>query len=119
VKRAWVPWRRELPPTPAVDPARFQDDDEPYPRHWRRFPEPWPPVTATDPEVADRLGDALDALPTTWREVVVGTDVAHGDPADTAARLDLTAGQERAIRNRARAFLREQLARHLARRGRR
>ena len=57
-------------------------------------------------------------LPTTWRDVVTATDVRHGDPAAVAAELGLNRRQERAIRNRARAFLRERLANRI-RRGRR
>jgi RNA polymerase sigma-70 factor (ECF subfamily) len=116
VKR--VPWRRDLPPATAVDPARFQDEGEPYPRHWREFPTPWPPDAAVDPDVAASLADALADLPPRWRDVLVETDVRHRDPAAVAADRGLDPAQERAIRNRARAFLREQLARSM-RRGRR
>jgi RNA polymerase sigma-70 factor, ECF subfamily len=118
MKRARMPWRREYPPTPAVDLARFQDGTQPYPRHWREPPEPWPPGAIGDPDTAAELAGALAELPRTWREVVSATDVNHRDPADVAAELGLGPEQERAIRNRARAFLRERLARHLARRGR-
>jgi DNA-directed RNA polymerase specialized sigma24 family protein len=65
---------------------------------------------ATDPEAAGCLADALADLPSTWRAVVTGTDVQHRDPAEVAGDLGLDRGQERAIRNRARAFLRERLA---------
>jgi RNA polymerase sigma-70 factor (ECF subfamily) len=114
-----MPWRREQPPTPAVDVERFQDETEPYPGHWREFPEPWPPDVGTDPEAAAELAAALDDLPATWRGVVTGTDLHHRDPADVAADRGLARGQERAIRNRARAVLRERLAHLVARRGRR
>jgi RNA polymerase sigma-70 factor, ECF subfamily len=119
MKRVRMPWRRDLPPATAVDPARFQDETEPYPRHWREFPEPWPADVSTDPDVGASLAAALADLPTTWREVVTETDLLHRDPADVAANLGLDPGQERAIRNRARAVLRERLARHAIRRGRR
>ena len=118
MKRARVPWRRDYPPAPAVEAARFQDETEPYPRHWREFPEPWPPGVATDPDVAACLDEALADLPATWRDVVTGTDVQHRDPAEVAGDLGLDRGQERAIRNRARALLRERLA-HRFRGGRR
>jgi RNA polymerase sigma-70 factor, ECF subfamily len=119
MKRMRVPWRRDFPPATAVDPARFQDVDEPYPRHWREFPEPWPPGATTDPDAAACLADALAELPAPWREVVTGADVQHRDPAEVTAERGLLPEQERAIRNRARAFLRERLARHVARGGRR
>ena len=116
MKRARMPWRRDYPPTPAVDADRFQDETEPYPRHWREAPEPWPPG---DAGAAAELDDALRELPRTWREVVSRTDVRHRNPAEVAADLGLDPGQERAIRNRARAVLRERLARYLSRHGRR
>jgi RNA polymerase sigma-70 factor, ECF subfamily len=119
MKRMRVPWRRDFPPATAVDPARFQDVDAPYPRHWREFPEPWPPGATIDPDAAACLADALAELPAPWRDVVTGADVQHRDPAEVAAERGLLPEQERAIRNRARAFLRERLARHVARGGRR
>jgi RNA polymerase sigma-70 factor, ECF subfamily len=118
MKRVRMPWRRDLPPATAVDPARFQDETEPYPRHWREFPEPWPAGVSTA-DTGASLAAALADLPKTWREVVAETDVRHRDPADVAADLGLDAEQERAIRNRACAVLRERLARHVTRRGRR
>lgn len=116
MKRARMPWRRDYPPTPAVDPARFQDETEPYPRHWREAPEPWPPGDAGD---TAELIDALRELPRTWQEVVSGTDVHQRNPVEVAADLGLDPEQERAIRNRARAVLRERLARYRSRQGRR
>ena len=115
MKRARVPWRRELPAAPAVDAAAFQDDTESYPRHWRTFPPPWPPEVPADPNMAARLVEALRELPAAWRRVVTETDVHHRDPAEVAADLGLSPAQERAIRNRARAFLRKRLALHLQR----
>ena len=111
-----MPWRRDYPTSPAVDAARFQDETEPYPRHWREAPQPWPPA---DAGAAAELADGLRELPRTWREVVSRTDVRRGNPVEVAADLGLDPGQERAIRNRARAVLRERLARYLTRRGRR
>jgi len=116
MKRARMPWRRDYPTSPAVDAARFQDETEPYPRHWREAPQPWPPA---DAGAAAELADGLRELPRTWREVVSRTDVRRGNSVEVAADLGLDPGQERAIRNRARAVLRERLARYLTRRGRR
>src|SRR5260370_24504264 len=41
---------RWFAPTPTVPPSRFQDAVEPFPRHWRRFPEPWAMVDPADPK---------------------------------------------------------------------
>lgn len=96
----WLPGRGE-----PVD-ARFQSVDEPYPRHWRTPPTPWPPDAIT----TQRLQRAVQALPDLWRAVLLARD---GDrvPADrVAADRGLTVGQQRRILNRARAAVRDALA---------
>lgn len=100
--------------TPAVPGSSFQGPDEPYPRHWRRFPEPW---TSADLAVQGALAVAVDELPETWRAVVVARDALGQDPAEVSARLGLTPQQQRAMLNRARAMLRQRLAELLARDG--
>jgi len=90
--------------TPSVPESRFQGPDEPYPRHWRRFPEPWTGVAPDAPAAA------LDELPATRRAVVVARDGLGQDPAAVSARLGPTAEQQRAVLNRARAMLRHRLA---------
>ena len=104
---------RWFAPKPAVPESRFQDAGEPFPRHWRRFPEPWVMVGPADPEVRDALATALEELPATWREVVIARDGLGRDAADVSERLGLTLHQQRAILNRSRARLRERLARRL------
>lgn len=103
-------WSRWFPRTGPVDGRAFQGPDEPYPRHWRRFPDPWPPVSATDDAVRRRMQDALDRLPPTWRAVVRQRDVAGRDPQQVADDLGISVEQQRRILNQARAALREQLA---------
>ena len=100
--------------TPAVPASRFQEAGEPFPRHWRRLPEPWTTVDPAGAEVQVTLAAAIDELPATWREVVIARDALGRDPADVSERLSLTPRQQRAILNRARARLRELLARRLA-----
>lgn len=104
---------RWFAPTPTVPASRFQDDDEPYPRHWRRFPTPWPTADAADPALSAALAEALDELPPTWREVVVARDALGRDAADVHARLGVTSRQQRAILTRSRAMLRQRLAARL------
>ena len=103
--------------TPSVPEAAFQGPDEPYPRHWRRFPEPWTSAELADPAVSGALAAAVDELPQTWRAVVVARDALGQDPAEVSARLGLTAQQQRAVLNRARAMLRQRLAERLTRDG--
>jgi RNA polymerase sigma-70 factor, ECF subfamily len=92
-------------PRPLVPDAAFQDADEPYPGHWRRLPLPWPPGLGGRAAVQA----ALDALPATWREVLLRRDVAGEDDRRVAAELGLTAEQERDVLARARAALRARL----------
>lgn len=106
--------------TPAVPGSRFQNAGEPFPRHWRRFPDPWPAMAdPADLVVRDALGAAVEELPATWREVVVFRDVLGRDSDEVSERLGLTERQQRAILNRTRAILRERLAaaRHLSAKG--
>jgi len=105
---------RWLAPTPTVPASRFQDAGEPFPRHWRRFPEPWTRADPADPGVRDTLAAALEELPATWREVVLARDALDRDAVEVSERLGLTLRQQRAILNRARARLRERLARRLS-----
>jgi RNA polymerase sigma-70 factor, ECF subfamily len=100
--------------TPTVPGSRFQDAGEPFPRHWRRFPDPWPRAVPVDADVRDTLAAAIEELPTTWREVVIARDALDRDAVEVSERLGLTLPQQRAILNRARARLREHLARRLA-----
>ena len=112
-------WIRWFPRTGPVDDRAFQGPDEPYPRHWRRFPDPWPPVSAAEGAVRRHLYAALDQLPATWQAVVRQRDVAGRDPERVADDLGISVEQQRTILNQARAALREQLADLLTRRDRR
>jgi RNA polymerase sigma-70 factor, ECF subfamily len=99
---------------PTVPESRFQDAGEPFPRHWRRFPDPWPMADPAGADVRDTLSAAIDELPATWRAVVVARDALDHDADEVSERLGLTGQQQRMILNRARARLRERLARHFA-----
>jgi RNA polymerase sigma-70 factor (ECF subfamily) len=106
-------WSRWFPATPTVDGARFQGSSEPYPRHWREFPEPWPAREAVDSTVRAQLRDAMSELPRAWRTVVQQRDIQGRSPADVSTDLQIDATQQRQMLNRARAVLRERLARLL------
>jgi RNA polymerase sigma-70 factor, ECF subfamily len=100
--------------TPTVPESRFQEAGEPFPRHWRRFPDPWPMADPADADVRDALAAAIEDLPATWREVVIARDAFDRNADEVSERLGLTLQQQRVILNRARARLRERLARHFA-----
>jgi RNA polymerase sigma-70 factor (ECF subfamily) len=107
-------WSRWFPAAPTVDEARFQGAGEPHPRHWRRFPRAWPRIDADDPAVADTLASAIDALPRRWRDIVIARDVHGQRAAEIGRQQGVTPAEQRAMLNRARAVLRERLARRLA-----
>ncbi len=104
---------RWFAPTPTVPAYRFQDVGTPFPGHWRSFPAAWPPIDPTDSQVRDVLAAAIVELPATWRAVVIARDGLGRDAVEVSERLGLTPRQQRAILNRARARLRERLARGL------
>jgi RNA polymerase sigma-70 factor (ECF subfamily) len=108
----WARWFRRASPVPD---SAFQGSDEPYPGHWRHLPEPWPPAVAADPAVGQRLREALDELPVTWRAVVHRHDIAGQPSEDVAHELGITVEEQRRILTMARAALRDQLADLLSR----
>jgi RNA polymerase sigma-70 factor (ECF subfamily) len=108
----WSSWFRRARPVPD---SAFQSSAEPHPGHWRQFPEPWPAAAATDPAVTQRLREALDELPETWRAVVERHDVAGRPSEEVASELDISVERQRRILTMARAALRDQLAHFLSR----
>jgi len=70
-------------------------------------------VDPADPDVRDTLAAAIAELPATWREVIIARDAHDRGTVEVSERLGLTLREQRAILNRARARLRERLARHL------
>jgi RNA polymerase sigma-70 factor (ECF subfamily) len=109
-------WSRWFPTTPTVDGSRFQGADEPHPRHWRRYPDPWRAIDPGDPDVHGGLAEVIDELPRPWREVLIDRDVLDRDATEIGERRGLTPAQQRAMLNRARARVRERLAQRFARR---
>ena len=120
MRKNWLAstWGRPLRAEPLVPDAAFQDASEPYPGHWRRFPEPWPANAAAGPGAAQApawpraaLQAALARLPGPWRRVVAERAAAAGDDQRAAGHLGLTVRQERDLLARARAGVRDQLDR--------
>jgi RNA polymerase sigma-70 factor, ECF subfamily len=120
MRKNWLAnvWSRRFRAEPVVPDADFQAATDPYPGHWRRFPEPWPVAPAGRPEAAGltyeqqtALDAALTGLPDRWRDVLMAHDVEARDDRQIADDLDLTVDQERDILTRARAAVRDQLDR--------
>jgi len=101
--RRWIPW---LPGRDDPVDTRFQSAAEPYPRHWRTPPTPWP----SDAITAQRLQRAVQALPEPWRPVLLARDGDRVPAERLAVERGLTVGQQRRILNRARAAVRDALA---------
>lgn len=113
-----VPWSSMAPEGsgPTVDPARFQGPDEPYPGHWREWPDPWPaPEDAVLAiEMRHRAGAALAELPERQRVVLTLRDVEGYDGAEVCSILDITAANQRVLLHRARAHVRRRLEDYVA-----
>lgn len=89
---------------PLVPDIEFQCTDEPYPGHWREFPDGWP--------AGDRLAatqSAFDALPPPWQRVIVLHDLEGRNDAVIAAELGLSVDEVRDLLTLARAAIRERL----------
>jgi len=112
---AWAHWFRVKP---LVPDAAFQGTNEPYPGHWRRFPEPWPGAPVGEPDADARttrhragLEASFAGLPALWRHVVLAHYLARRDNQQVATDLGLTVKQVRDILARARAAVRDELDR--------
>ncbi len=109
-------WARTFSTTGPVDDDLFRGDEDPYPRHWRQSPEPWPPGFTGADLTRQQLLRTFKELPPSWHAVAYERDVAGRDAAEVAAELGLTVDQEQRILNQARAALRTSLADLFARR---
>ena len=97
---------------PTVDPARFRDDDDPYPGHWRddAAPVDWgPEPVLLAAEFRALLDEALAELPERQRAVVELRDVHAFDGEEVCQLLDLTPANQRVLLHRGRARLRSVL----------
>ena len=96
-----------------VERSCFRGPGEPYPGHWRTFPEPWPTpeASALDAETRRTLEAALRRLPSRQRTVISLRDI-EGYGSDEVCRiLDITPENQRVLLlHRARAAVRAALA---------
>jgi RNA polymerase sigma-70 factor (ECF subfamily) len=103
------------PAQPAVDPDRFQRDDEAWPGHWATPPRPWetPERRLLSLEARERLRYALGQLPERQRLIVGLRDVDGLSAAEVCDRLQLTQENQRVLLHRGRARLRAVLEQYL------
>jgi RNA polymerase sigma-70 factor, ECF subfamily len=95
----------------AVDPDRFQGDEDPWPGHWASPPRPWqkPDRRLLSLEVRDRLRSALAELPSRQRLVVGLRDVEGFDAQEVCNLLGLSEENQRVLLHRGRSRLRARL----------
>ncbi|PRC45679.1 RNA polymerase subunit sigma-24, partial [Mycobacterium sp. ITM-2017-0098] len=91
-----------------VDPARFRDEDDPYPGHWKpgEVPVPFPDTpegSVLGEELLTITRRELDKLPERQRLVVTMRDMLDMDSAEVSRLLDISAANQRVLLHRGRA----------------
>lgn len=115
--------RREMPLVPELDdcsvpPERFLPLDHPrWPRHWAVPPIQW--LTPEDDLLAGEtrtvILDAIDALPSSQREVLVLRDIEGLSAEEVCNVLNLGATNQRVLLHRARSRVRHALEHYFRR----
>ncbi|KAA1423764.1 sigma-70 family RNA polymerase sigma factor [Mumia zhuanghuii] len=95
---------------PVVGAARFQGPEDPYPGHWRAFPDEWPEQALASAELRDVVQEAVARLPHRQRVVITLRDIESCDSAEVCDLLDITPGHQRVLLHRARASVRDEVA---------
>jgi RNA polymerase sigma-70 factor (ECF subfamily) len=93
---------------PAVDPDRFQKDDEAWPGHWATPPRPWqkPERRLLSLEAREHLKDALAELPERQRLIVGLRDIDGHSAEEVCDLLGLSQENQRVLLHRGRSRLR-------------
>jgi RNA polymerase sigma-70 factor (ECF subfamily) len=105
------------PDEPAVNPDRFQKDDEAWPGHWATPPRPWqkPERRLLSLEAREQLREALAQLPERQRLVVALRDVEGSSAEEVCDLLELSPENQRLLLHRGRSRLRAFLEQYLDR----
>jgi RNA polymerase sigma-70 factor, ECF subfamily len=100
---------------PAVDPDRFQKDDDAWPGHWATPPRPWgkPDRRLLSLEARSRLKAALAELPERQRLIVGLRDVEGFSAEEVCDLLNLSHENQRVLLHRGRSRLRSALAEYI------
>jgi RNA polymerase sigma-70 factor (ECF subfamily) len=95
-------------PAPAVDPDRFQKDDEAWPGHWATPPRPWqkPERRLLSLEAREQLTQALAQLPERQRLIVALRDIEGLGAEEVCDLLELSQENQRVLLHRGRSRLR-------------
>jgi len=104
---------------PTVDPDRFRGPDDPYPGHWRRFPDPWPSPESevVSREVRSLVEAAVADLPHRQRVVITLRDIDGYTSEEVCAILGVSAANQRVLLHRARAAVRGRLEQYFTAEG--
>jgi RNA polymerase sigma-70 factor (ECF subfamily) len=96
---------------PAVDPDRFQKDDEAWPGHWATPPRPWqkPERRLLSLEAREHLKKALPGLPERQRQIVALRDIEGLSGEEVCDLLGLSEENQRVLLHRGRSRLRAAL----------
>jgi RNA polymerase sigma-70 factor (ECF subfamily) len=100
---------------PAVDPDRFQKDDEAWPGHWATPPRPWqkPERRLLALEAREHLKHGLGQLPERQRLIVGLRDIDGHSAEEVCELLGLSHENQRVLLHRGRARLRAELEKYL------
>jgi RNA polymerase sigma-70 factor (ECF subfamily) len=99
---------------PAVDADRFFDIDDPStPCGWSAPPRAWTQDRVIERETLGVVKEAIEALPTTQREVIRLRDVEGWSAEEVAAALELSDVNQRVLLHRARSRVRAALEAYL------
>ena len=100
---------------PAVDPDRFQKDEDAWPGHWATPPRPWqkPERRLLSLEARGHLKAALAQLPDRQRLIVGLRDIEGHSAAEVCDRLGLSRENQRVLLHRGRSRLRAALEEYL------
>jgi RNA polymerase sigma-70 factor (ECF subfamily) len=100
---------------PAVDPDRFQTDDEAWPGHWATPPRPWqkPERRLLALEAREHLRDALSRLPERQRLIVGLRDIDGHSAEEVCELFGLSQENQRVLLHRGRSRLRAELEKYL------
>ncbi len=92
----------------AVDPDRFQKDDEAWPGHWATPPRPWqrPERRLLSLEAREQFKAALTQLPDRQRVIVMLRDIDGLSAEEVCDLLELSQENQRVLLHRGRSRLR-------------
>jgi RNA polymerase sigma-70 factor (ECF subfamily) len=93
---------------PAVDPDRFQNDDEAWPGHWATPPRPWqkPERRLLSLESREHLKEALAQLPERQRLIVALRDIEGCSAEEVCDLFEISQENQRVLLHRGRSRLR-------------